>query len=65
MSLLYKENPEIKVSITAVSGIAIGDSSYLKFEFSSDCGKFGTDEQLASFDFTPEELLKLFSQIEL
>lgn len=66
MSLLYKDESDVTVnmSVTNVSGLNAG-KPYFKFEFSSDCGKFGTEEQLASFEFTPEELLKMFSKIEL
>jgi hypothetical protein len=59
MSLLYKSNKDVKtfVNITSMSG---NGKIIIKFEFSADCGKFGTHEQLCDFEFDPEELLKIF-----
>lgn len=61
---MYKKESEVLVSvdITDVSSLNNGEL-YWKFDFSADCGKFGTDEQLASFEFTPRELLDLFSKL--
>jgi hypothetical protein len=56
MSLLYKKPEDInyKVEISKIS------EETVKFTFSSDCGKFGADEQIAEFEITPKELLSVF-----
>lgn len=60
MSILYKKSSDVvtRVEITSISGAKQGN--YFRFDFSADCGKFGTDEQLASFEFTAEELIEMF-----
>ena len=46
MSLLYKPKEEQTVSVSIVQG-----KEKISIEFSSDCGKFGTDEMLAGWMF--------------
>jgi len=36
----------------------------VKLEFSSDCGKFGTDEFLDGYTLTPERLLEILQEHE-
>ena len=59
MSLLYKAKEEqtIEVEIMEING-------KLFIDFSSDCGKFGTDEMLAGWILTPERLLQILSERE-
>tara|TARA_R110000803_G_C11790441_1_gene297956 strand:- start:47 stop:247 length:201 start_codon:yes stop_codon:yes gene_type:complete len=57
MSLLYKPKKEQTVSVNIVQG-----KDKISIEFSSDCGKFGTDEMLAGWILTPERLLQILDE---
>ena len=59
MSLIYKDKKDMTtfVEIENVNGV-------VKLEFSSDCGKFGTDETLDSYTLTPERLLEILQEHE-
>ena len=59
MSLLYKDKKDITtfVEIENINGV-------VKLEFSSDCGKFGTDEILDGYTLTPERLLEILQEHE-
>ena len=57
MSLLYKSKEEQTVSVNIIQG-----KEKISIEFSSDCGKFGTDEILAGWILTPERLLQILSE---
>lgn len=51
--MIYKDKKDIKYSVR----INI-ESGIIDLLFTSDCGKFGTDEIIDSFRFTHKELLK-------
>ena len=57
MSLLYKDKKDqtVEVSIKQKDGV-------IELEFSSDCGKFGTDEPLAGYKLTTRRLLEIFGE---
>ena len=56
MSLLYKEQSDIIYE----AEIATRESTEeIKIVFSSDCGKFGTDEILDGYKLTPKRLLQI------
>jgi len=59
MSLLYKDSKDvtIEVCIALIEGKIVLD-------FSSDCGKFGTDEMLDGYTLTPERLLEILQERE-
>jgi hypothetical protein len=59
MSLLYKDKKDMTtfVEIENINGV-------VKLEFSSDCGKFGTDEILDEYTLTPERLLEILQEHE-
>jgi hypothetical protein len=59
MSLLYKDSKDvtIAVSLALIEGKIVLD-------FSSDCGKFGTDEMLDGYTLTPERLLEILQERE-
>ena len=59
MSLLYKDSKDvtIEVCIALIEGKIVLD-------FSSDCGKFGTDEMLDGYTLTPERLLEILQDRE-
>ena len=59
MSLLYKDKKDTTtfVEIENINGV-------VKLEFSSDCGKFGTDEILDGYTLTPERLLEILQEHE-
>ena len=59
MSLLYKPEEEQTVSVSIVQA-----DEKIFIEFSSDCGKFGTDEMLSGWILTPERLLQILSDRE-
>lgn len=59
MSLLYKPKEEQVIKISITQG-----KEKISFEFSSDCGKFGTDEMLSGWILTPERLLQILSERE-
>ena len=52
MSLLYKDKTKVSVEIKQIEG-------RVELNFSSDCGKFGTDEMLDGYKLTPERLLQI------
>lgn len=56
MSLLYKDLKDVtyKVKINKRE-----DGDKVVMLFTADCGKFGTDEILDSFELTPFELLTI------
>jgi len=53
MSLLYKKESELKYSVD----IKTTPDERVILQFSADCGKFGTEEPLAEYEFTVKELL--------
>ena len=57
MSLLYKDKKDMTtfVEIENINGV-------VKLEFTSDCGKFGTDEILDRYTLTPERLLEILQE---
>lgn len=59
MSLIYKDKKDMTtfVEIENVNGV-------VKLEFSKDCGKFGTDEIIDSYNLTPERLLEILIEHE-
>jgi len=59
MGILYKEQKAviISVKIKQIDGI-------IEFDFTADCGKHGTDENLAGYKFTVERLLKIFANLD-
>jgi len=60
MSILYKDEKDVKISVEIKQNDGI-----IEFDFTSDCGKFGTDENLAGYKFTVERLLKIFASIDV
>lgn len=54
MGILYKDEKDviISVEIKQIDG-------KIELDFTSDCGKFGTDENLAGYKLTPKRLLKI------
>lgn len=52
MSLVYSGTNNIKVNVTQ------GINGKVHFLFTSDCGKFGTDEILDEFEIDTLELLR-------
>jgi hypothetical protein len=58
MGILYKEPKDVIVSveITQKDGL-------IEFDFTADCGKHATDENLAGYKFTVERLLKIFASL--
>lgn len=58
MGILYKDEKDVKISvdIKQIDGV-------IEFDFTADCGKFGTDENLAGYKFTVERLLKIFASV--
>jgi len=59
MSLLYKPREEQTTSVNVVQS-----KDKISFSFSSDCGKFGTDEMLDSYTFTAKRLLQILQDRE-
>jgi hypothetical protein len=59
MSLLYKSKEEQTVEVSIVQG-----KEKISIEFSSDCGKHGTNEMLAGWILTPERLLQILNERE-
>jgi hypothetical protein len=59
MSLLYKDKKDMAtfIEIENVNGV-------VKLEFSSGCGKFGTDEILDSYTLAPERILEILQEYE-
>ena len=60
MGILYKEPKDVIISVK----IKQKDGT-IKFDFTADCGKHGTDEALAGYKFTVERLLQIFASIEV
>ena len=60
MSLLYKDRKDVitSVDIKQVDGKVVLD-------FSADCGKFGTDEELDGYTLTAERLLMILQHSEI
>lgn len=59
---LYKDKKDQTVTLDITSespAIAFETTEKISLEFSSDCGKFGTDEMLAGYKLTPERLLEV------
>ena len=54
MSLLYKNPKEVKTTCD----IKQKDGKII-LNFYADCGKFGTDEMLGSYNLTPKRLLQI------
>lgn len=61
MGLLYKNREDI---ITSVEIKPREDSGDVIMVFSSDGGKFGTDEILDGYTLTPERLLKVLQSFD-
>lgn len=57
--ILYKEEKDVKISVRIKQNDGI-----IEFDFTSDCGKFGTDENLAGYKLTPEGLLKILNSVD-
>ena len=60
MSLLYKPKEEQKTSVE-FKQLSNGE---IELIFSSDCGKFGTDEILDIHTLTPKKLLEVVQNAE-
>lgn len=60
MGILYKDENDVKISVEIKQNDGI-----IEFDFTADCGKFGTDENLAGYKFTVERLLKIFASIDV
>lgn len=60
MGILYKDEKDVKISVEIKQNDGV-----IMFDFTADCGKFGTDENLAGYKFTVERLLKLFASIDV
>ena len=59
MSLLYKDSKDVTIAVPL--GLIEGK---IVLDFSSDCGKFGTDEMLDGYTLTPERLLEILQERE-
>jgi len=55
MILLYKPKEEQTVSVE----FEFVEDGKIQIYFTSDCGKFGTDEMLDGYVLTPERLLQI------
>ena len=60
MSLLYKPKKEQTLSVE----INTCTDGKIHIDFSSDCGKFGTEEILQGWILTPERLMQILSERE-
>ena len=60
MGILYKDENDVKISVEIKQNDGI-----IEFDFTADCGKFGTDENLAGYKFTVKRLLKIFASIDV
>ena len=58
--MFYKDEKDVKVSVEIKQ-----KDDVIEFDFTADCGKFGTDENLAGYKFTVERLLKIFASIDV
>ena len=54
MSLLYKDPKDVKTTCKIKQ-----EDGKIQIDFTSDCGKFGTDEMLDGYVLTPERLLQI------
>lgn len=61
MSLLYKPKEEQTLSVEIKYNCTDGK---IHIDFSSDCGKFGTDEMLCGWVLTPERLMQILDERE-
>jgi len=59
MGLLYKKPKDTVVSVEIKQKDGI-----IELIFTSDCGKFGTDEYLAEYKLTPKQLLEFLNIAE-
>ena len=59
MSLLYKDKDDVQMEVCI--GLKEGN---VVLDFSSDCGKFGTNEMLDGYTLTPERLLQILQDRE-
>ena len=57
MSLLYKDEKDIKTFVKIENY-----NSFVKLQFSKDCGKFGTSEIVDSYYLTPGMLLEILQE---
>jgi len=57
MSLLYKDRKDVKYSLEVKQ-----DGNTLELLFTSDCGKFGTDEIVDSFKLSNLSLLEVLQK---
>ncbi|WP_272149114.1 hypothetical protein [Tenacibaculum aiptasiae] len=57
MGLLYKEPKEVKYAVF----IETFPNGVINLHFTSDSGKFGTDEILAEYNLTPKRLLEILN----
>ncbi len=67
MSLLYKDKKDQTVTLDICSescSINIQITEKISLEFSSDCGKFGTDEILAGYNLTLSRLLEVLNAFD-
>lgn len=62
MIFLYKDPKDVVVSAHITTRKT--DQENIIIEFSSDCGKFGTDEILAGFKLSPSRLLDILHERE-
>ena len=60
MGILYKDEKDVTISVEIKQ-----NNGLIEFDFTADCGKFGTDENLAGYKFTVERLLKIFASVEV
>jgi hypothetical protein len=70
MNLFEQLKPELKKElekdiVTSVEIKKQYGSNTLTFDFSADCGKFGTDEMLDGYTLTPERLLEILQSSEI
>jgi hypothetical protein len=56
MSLLYKDPKDVKISLEVNMS-----KGKIRLEFSSDCGKHGTDEMLAGYNLEYGRLLEILA----
>lgn len=59
MISLYKPKEEQTIEVRIVQG-----KEKISIKFSSDCGKFGTDEMLCGWVLTPERLMQILNERE-
>jgi len=57
---LYKPKEEQ----TTYCEVTLSKENEIELMFSSDCGKYGTDEILQIFNYTPDELLDILIKIQ-